>query len=121
MARGQVYYRDDCGVGSSHQAEWEALLHALQIAADLKAEDILLLGDSKAVIDQANRCSAPGEEPGSEMEQRHRQAMLPFAKVRLRYIKRNQNLAGIALAQARQGVISHPRPTSAGRMQAGVK
>ena len=116
VARGQLHYRGDCGEGSSHQAEWEALLHALHIAAELKAEEILLLGDSRAVIDQANR-----KQPPPQVEQRFRQAILPFAKLRLRYIKRTQNLAGIALAQARQGMFNHSGPANVGPIQAGVK
>ena len=104
VARGQLFYRDDQGEGSSHQAEWEALLHALDVGAQLKAREILLLGDNKAVIDQA-KGQMSDQSASGETAQRYHQALLPFAKVRLRYVKRTQNLAGIALGHRRNGSI----------------
>ena len=97
MIRGSVDRRDDFGVGSSGDAEWLALLHALDVALAAGASDVLLLGDSAGTIDQANgrarkRCSP-------EVQVRFDELRARFARLRFRRIKRTQNLAGIALDQ----------------------
>ena len=95
-----VHHRRDLGRGGSEEAEWLALLHALEIAASLGLSDILLRGDAAGVIAQAN-----GTIPARACAH-HRARFLAlkagFAAVRLRHIPRTQNLAGIALARARQ-------------------
>jgi ribonuclease HI len=92
----------DLGPGTSMDAEWLALIAAVRLAAEYALVDPVLLGDAVAVIDQANglvRC--PPSCSG------HMQTFLalprPEGRVRIRYVKRNQNLAGIALAKL------HPR------------
>jgi ribonuclease HI len=89
----------DIGPGTSMQAEWLALLHALRRAQAAGIAEPVLLGDSLPVVEQAHRrarcpadCSAhlaafevlAGATPG----------------FRLHYVKRTQNLAGIALARS---------------------
>ncbi len=98
VVRGEPYIQRDIGHGSSFDAEWLALGHAVSVAATLGMSDFVLLGDSASVVAQANgmaKCSAAATA--------HRQriiAMLPAgAQLRVRHIKRNQNLAGIALAR----------------------
>ncbi len=103
VVRGSFHYRADAGTGTSEQAEWLALLDALDIAQGLGHDDILLLGDSTAVIDQAvngARCSSLMLRENRERFEHGAQA---FHRLRLRHIKRSQNLAGIALGQLRQG------------------
>ena len=100
VLRGEVHLRADLGEGSSGDAEWLALLHALEVASAAGERDVLLLGDSASVIDQANgkarmRVALP-------LQQRFAELVGGFDRVRFRRIKRNQNLAGIALEQARQ-------------------
>lgn len=94
VARGAVHH---ClaGQGTSHEAEWAALLHALEVARELGVRDVLLVGDCANVIAQANgaRCRSP------ELLAAYQDSMRDFARVRLRYIRRGQNLAGIALAR----------------------
>lgn len=97
MIRGVVDQRDDVGVGSSGDAEWLALLHALDIALAAGARDVIVLGDSAGTIDQAmgrarKRC-AP------EVQARFDELRARFDRLRFRRIKRTQNLAGIALDQ----------------------
>lgn len=102
VARGREHLRLDLGQGSSMDAEWLALLHALDLARALACADFVLLGDCAAVIAQANgRAKCPHAC-------RHHlaafQAMAaPLGPPRVRYVKRAQNLAGIALARR------HPR------------
>jgi ribonuclease HI len=100
VARGEAHIRRDIGHGTSMDAEWMALIHALEIARSLGSRDTVLLGDAAAVIAQAGgaaRCRGAGV--------RHLARFRDLAGAqppRIRYIKRTQNLAGIALAQARR-------------------
>jgi ribonuclease HI len=103
VARGVLHLRTDLGIGGNEEAEWRGLLHAVEIAATLGAEDVELVGDSRSVINQANgmaKCRDP------EMRQHldaYRAAIAAFPRVRLRHVLRAKNLAGIALARR------HPR------------
>jgi len=99
VARGVVHHVADVGPGSSEQAEWLALLHALRVAELIGEREVVLVGDAAGVIAQANgtaRCRYP------EYRDRFRGQSAAFERVRVRYIKRNQNLAGIALNKLRQ-------------------
>ncbi|WP_294391601.1 hypothetical protein [uncultured Sphingomonas sp.] len=94
---GRSTIRRDLGAGGSMDAEWLALIEAMRIAHAIDLTDPVLLGDAAAVIAQANnavRC------PPSCL---HHLAVFralprPGGGVRIRYVKRAQNLAGIALA-----------------------
>ena len=97
VVRGQIHHRPGLGHGTNNEAEWLALLLALEIARDLGAADVEALGDSALVVAQANgraKCRAP------EL-QRHLtafRAQAPhFARLRVKHLRRTQNLAGIAL------------------------
>ncbi|KPF86031.1 hypothetical protein IP81_19355 [Novosphingobium sp. AAP83] len=102
VVRGQVFIRDDIGHGGNSDAEWEALLHALEVAQSLGLEHFELLGDSLPVIARANG----GVHGRSDGDLAHYARFLTLCETlrpaRIRWIKRNQNLAGIALA-ARHG------------------
>ena len=102
VARGRLFHRPAQGHGSSHHAEWLALLHALGIASALGETDILLLGDALPVIEQANgraKCRTPELR---DFLAAFREQAGHFARVRVRHIRRTQNLAGIALAKLRE-------------------
>ena len=97
VVRGQAYLQRDLGPGTTLDAEWLALLHALRIARELGLRNIVMVGDSVTVIDQAN---GAGKCRGDSL--RHLEAFRALASgnpPRIRYIKRTQNLAGIALAR----------------------
>jgi len=99
VARGVVHHAAGLGQGSSEQAEWLALLHGLSVAASTGERDIVLLGDAAGVIAQANgtaKCRNAEFRTYFEQFQEH---AATFDRVRLRYIRRNQNLAGIALSK----------------------
>jgi ribonuclease HI len=100
VVRGQAQIRFDLGEGSSGDAEWCALLHALEVAIAAGERDVLLLGDSASVIGQAKgeakRRLAPDDEA------RFVALSASFERLRFRRIKRTQNLAGIALEQVRR-------------------
>lgn len=97
---GKAYHRSDLGQGSSEEAEWLALLHAIEQAEALALREIILLGDASNVIAQANGAARCRKFP--DHLARFRAGIAGFAHWRLRHIRRTQNLAGIALAGTRQ-------------------
>lgn len=84
--------------GTSMDAEWLALRAAMAWAAELAPAEAVLLGDAAAVIAQAT-----GKARVPPAYRHHLSALQdgprPPGRVRLRWIKRTQNLAGIALAR----------------------
>ena len=95
---GHAHIQRDVGYGSSMDAEWLALIHAMRVAQSLDTTDIVLLGDCAAVINQAN---AVVKARGTNMVHLNKFLAMQSATLRprVRYIKRAQNLAGIALAR----------------------
>lgn len=102
VVRGVVHLFDDLGHGTNHDAEWLALIRAMEVAQAQGLTDIELIGDADEVVQQANRALCDGG-PGRG----HAAAFLALAARvrpgRIRWIGRAQNLAGIALAAR------HPR------------
>ena len=103
VARGIPYLRADLGTGSSELSEWHALLHAVEIARNLGADDVELVGDSRSVINQANGTTKCRDAEMQQHLDAYRAAIAVFPRVRLRHVMRSKNLAGIALAKR------HPR------------
>jgi ribonuclease HI len=97
VAAGRTCILRDLGHGTSADAEWLALIHALKVAQSLDVPDFILIGDAAGIIGQANgtlKCRGAGIG--------HLERFRALASVgrppRVRTIKRSQNLAGIALA-----------------------
>ena len=97
VARGQLYRRQEPEPGTSERAEWLALLHALNIAKEHGAVDVVLVGDSRAVIDQVNGRARRATAEVRDFLSAFEVAAEPFERVRVRHVKRTRNLAGIAL------------------------
>ena len=98
VAGGEERIVTHLGHGTSTEAEWLALIHALTVARSLGATDLVLLGDSADVVAKANgrvRCRG---SCAVHLE-RFRTLSDGGPRTRVRYIKRSQNLAGIALAR----------------------
>ena len=98
VARGVSYFFGDLGEGSNTDAEWWALIKALEVARLLGDPDFVLLGDAKVVIDQANgvrKCRGPALQAH---EARFAGLAVTIPPKRIRWIARAQNLAGIVLA-----------------------
>ena len=99
VVRGISHIHTDLAVGGSTEAEWLALIHAAEIAIGLGLRDVLFVGDSLPVIDQARnirKCR------GAELQLReaeYRALALRLGRIGLRHVPRSQNLAGIALAR----------------------
>jgi len=101
VACGEVYLQADAGQGTSGEAEWRALLHALEVAAALGARDIVLIGDSSNVIAQASgKAKCPKGAQGHLAAFRAQAAA--FARIRIRAVRRSHNLAGAALEARRR-------------------
>jgi ribonuclease HI len=103
VARGKFHHRAAAGHGSSEEAEWLALLDAVALARALGIRDLVLLGDCAGVVAQANSTVKSGNDAASACHARFVSNTAGFDRVRVRHIKRSQNLAGIALGQMRQG------------------
>lgn len=99
---GREYVRRDLGQGSSMNAEWLALIEALTLVRSLDLKNFILLGDAAAVIRQAQGAAKSPRTAHDHLGRFHALAGAT-APLRIRYIKRAQNLAGIALARL------HPR------------
>ncbi len=98
VARGISYLFDDLGQGNNTDAEWLALIKALELAQQLGERDFVLLGDACAVIAQANG-QAKCRSAAVQAHFARFAALVPECHpVRIRWIARHQNLAGIALA-----------------------
>lgn len=100
VARGRLFVAPELGDGTSSEAEWCALFHALEVAASLHAYDAVLVGDSADVIAQAGgktKCR------GAAIVNRARFMVecQRFVRIRLRLVGRAQNLAGIRLQAMR--------------------
>ena len=98
VAQGETNILRDIGYGTSGDAEWLALIHALKIAQSLGTTDFVLLGDSASVVAQA---SGKAKCRGAALVNRAAfLALMPDGTPpRVRHIKRSHNLAGIALAR----------------------
>lgn len=97
VLRGVAHMRDDLGHGTNGDAEWLALIHALECAQASGTAAFDLIGDSRAVIGQANgRIKARSEADRGHLA-RFQALAAHHQPARVRWIKREQNLAGIAL------------------------
>lgn len=98
VVRGKEHIRRGLGPGSSLEAEWRALIDAVRIASELGLRDPVFLGDALAVIGPAS-----GACTGRAASARHLQILDTLGyrpgSLRLRHVRRSQNLAGIALAR----------------------
>lgn len=107
VVRGAVHLFDDLGFGDNRDAEWLALIRALDVSRLLGLTDVELIGDAVEVIGQANRLFAGADRLDRHPVRDHAARFLALAETvrpgRVRWIKREQNLAGIALAAR------HPR------------
>ena len=109
VMRGRTHWFDALGHGDNRDAEWLALIEAVKLAQGL--DHVELIGDALEVITQANRAMtgqiARDTGRGIGQGQNHAAAFAalaaPMPGLRVRWIKRQQNLAGIALASR------HPR------------
>lgn len=98
VVQGQAHIRRHLGPGTSMDAEWLALIDAARIAMELGLNDIVLLGDCVTVVDQASGVAKCRGDNLHHLE-RFRSFISPASPPRIRYVKRSQNLAGIALAR----------------------
>ena len=102
VVRGVPHLFDDLGHGTNSDAEWLALICALESTQSLCLTDIELIGDALEVIQQAQRALSTGRAKNGHSA-RFLDLIAGKPVARIRWIKREQNLAGIALAAR------HPR------------
>jgi ribonuclease HI len=100
VAAGRTFHRADHGQGDNSDAEWLALLDALRVAGELGVADVILLGDSAMVVDQARGTARRVAPRFHEYRARFTALTAGLDHVRIRRVGRNQNLAGIALERS---------------------
>jgi ribonuclease HI len=101
VSHGRTYFRDDLGSGDNNQAEWLALLLAVELAVAESACDALFIGDSVLIVQQARGawpCRSPQLRPYIEAFGREASVLPRF---HVRHVRRSRNLAGIALERRR--------------------
>jgi len=99
VARGVTYINSNVGYGTNNDAEWLALIYAVEIAKAIGARDIMMLGDSALVVSQANGTANCRNADFQAHLARFQSISCRFDRIKIRKTPRNQNLAGIALAQ----------------------
>ena len=99
VVRGTPYVRDDLGHGTNTDAEWLALIQALELAQSLGETQFELIGDAAVVIDQANGVRKCRNAALQAHLDRFSALAAQNPPARIRWIGRGQNLAGIALAK----------------------
>ncbi|GGY93297.1 ribonuclease HI [Novosphingobium colocasiae] len=102
VIRGEAILFPDMGTGNNTDAEWLALIRALETAQARGLQEFELIGDALEIIREANR-ALKGKHPltGHAAAFARQARLAPPA--RIRWTRRAQNLAGIALARL------HPR------------
>ncbi len=98
VVRGRTWVERDLGPGTSMDAEWLALIRAVEVAGELGLTDALFLGDALGVILPATgalKCRAAFAHHLERLKRVSGEA----GALKIRHIKRTQNLAGIALAR----------------------
>ncbi|QDK33732.1 ribonuclease HI [Sphingomonas sp. IC081] len=108
VVRGTVHFEDDLGHGTNRDAEWLALIRALELAQAQGLTGAEFIGDAREITGQASQALARPDEAADRLEDGgHLSRVIALARdvrpARIRWIKREQNLAGIALAAR------HPR------------
>ena len=98
VVRGRSFIQRGLGSGSSMDAEWLALIRAVEIAQELGLTNPLFLGDSLAVVGQATgTVKRKGASVGHFLAMTEMQSSP--GRLKIRHVKRAQNLAGIALVR----------------------
>ncbi|WP_404979626.1 reverse transcriptase-like protein [Croceicoccus sp. BE223] len=97
VMRGVALFFEDLGAGTSHDAEWLALIRGLELAQAAGLRDFELIGDALHVIRGAQRVLDTGHAT-SPYEEALKLLVAKGRPARIRWVKREQNLAGIRLA-----------------------
>ncbi len=102
VIRGTAHVFTGLADGTNSDAEWCALIHALELSRDHNLGEVDFVGDALEVVRQANHALKTGGGP-----QPHAARLVALARelppFRIRWVRRAQNLAGVALAAR------HPR------------
>jgi ribonuclease HI len=104
VVRGVSHVRTGLPDGDNSEAEWRALIDAVGIAVRLGLDDVVFVGDSALVINQANGrwpCRAARLQ-ACLAKLREMSAALPRAG--FRQVPRSRNLAGIVLDRLHSGL-----------------
>lgn len=85
--------KEEIGIRTNNEAEWTALIRALEKARELGAKDPIIRGDSQLVIRQINGHykTSPKFQTYKELA---KEMMQTLGHCRVEWVPREQNLAG---------------------------
>ena len=84
---------------TNNEVEYEALLKGLELAKSIKAESILILGDSQLVMGQVNGTCEAKEERMKKYLEKVLQLVKKFKETNFAQIPREKNMEANALAK----------------------
>jgi ribonuclease HI len=85
------------GVATNNVAEYRALLLGIELAAELGATELELVGDSELIVKQVTGEYKVKEATLRELSQRVRAALSGFERWSIRHVRREQNADADAL------------------------
>jgi ribonuclease HI len=94
----ETFVRIDIGIGDSSEAEWRALLFAIELARAADAKDVRFIGDNAMVVAQAGGKAACRARL-KPLLVAFRSSTADFDRVQVRHVARSKNPAGTALAR----------------------
>ncbi len=97
VVRGVAHLRTDHATGTSTEAEWLALIEAAKLAVASDDTDIVFVGDSVVVLNQARGISPCRGDTLRGYQATFAALVAPIPRVAFRHVGRAQNLAGAAL------------------------
>ena len=86
--------------GNSSEAEYRALIAALTLAVSHGASDVVVMGDSRVVLDDVTPMTGRAVPCFLDLRQQALGLLAQIARVQLRWVPRAQNQRADALAQA---------------------
>jgi ribonuclease HI len=97
VIRGTVYHSPNIGYGDNNDAEWLAIIYAAELALKHGHRDVILIGDATVIVNQANgKVKCRGDNLRGHLAN-FLTLQSQFDRMRIRYVNRSQNLAGIVL------------------------
>lgn len=108
FVHGVAHIRTELARGGNSEAEWLALIHAAEFAIVAHFDDVVFIGDSLLVINQAKGSWKCRSADLRAHLQDFQTLAARIGRVRLRHVPRSKNLAGIALQRRHDGLDRTP-------------
>lgn len=91
------------GYGTNNYAEWVALVWAMQLALDNDFHEVIMIGDSKLIINQANGLWKINETSFLPFKAEYDRLKIQFKSFSLERVRRYDNYAGMHIERKLRG------------------